>query len=121
MSDNTEHTLLATDDAMVWAEEFCRIFNGKMVAADEYSGGPHSPVDPGTMVAWFAGAMQTAVNLYERKKLHEKGELTETEQFLKTWDEEHPEGEYIEPDDTQEITLEESFVEGFGEGRPNPS
>jgi hypothetical protein len=118
---NTEHTLLSTDDAMVWAEEFCRIFNGKIVAADEYSGGEHGPVDPGTMVGWFAGAMVTAINLYERKKLHEKGEKTEVEEFIDRWDAEHPDGEDVEQDPTGEITLEESFVEGFREGRPNPA
>ena len=45
--------LLQTNDAMVWAEEFCRIFAGKRVATED-SGGA---VDPGLMVAWFANAM----------------------------------------------------------------
>jgi len=113
MSDNparrTEHTLLATDDAMVWAEEFVRIFSGQVIS-DE-----NEAVNVGSMVAWFANAMQTAVNLYERRKLHEKGELTETETFLKNWDEEHPEDS--EEDLEEAVTLEEQFLEGFKEGR----
>jgi hypothetical protein len=115
-----EHTLLATDDAMVWAEEFCRIFDGFMVSQD-----PHGQqvVDPGLMVGWFANAMQTGINQDHQRKLHERGELTETEQFLKRWDEDHPEGEYEEQDPTGEIvldeavTLEEQFLDGFQEGR----
>jgi len=116
----TEHTLLATDDAMVWAEEFCRIFHGRVVTMTEDDGG----VDAGLMVAWFANAMQVGINLYERKKLHEKGELTETEQFLQRWDLDHPHGDEEEQDPTQEIvldeavTLEEQFLEGFKDGRP---
>jgi len=132
-----EHTLLSTDDAMVWAEEFCRIFQGHTVVNDDYiaDGGWHSEapdlggkgdVDPGLMVGWFANAMQTAVNQYERRKLHEKGELTETEQFLQRWDMDHPHGDEEEQDPTQEIvldeddavTLEEQFLEGFHDGRP---
>jgi hypothetical protein len=113
MSDNT---LLNTDDAMLWAEEFCRIFKGWTIT--DVPQDAHGIVDQGGMVTWFAGAMQTAVNMYERRKLHEKGELTEVEQFIKTWDEEHPEGDDEEQDPTGEITLEESFVEGFQEGRP---
>ena len=118
-----EHTLLSTDDAMVWAEEFCRIFAGYTVW--EHDEG-HDGIDAGLMVAWFANAMQTAVNQYERRKLHEKGELTETEQFLQRWDMDHPHGDEEEQDPTQEIvldeddavTLEEQFLEGFHDGRP---
>ena len=69
------------------------------------------------MVGWFANAMQVGVNMYERRKLHEKGELTESERFIKEWDEAHPEPE--EDDEDDEPTLEESFVEGFKEGRPD--
>ena len=91
----TEHTLLGTDDAMVWAEEFCRIFDGHVISPDATVeggvaaelGGPY--VEPGTMVGWFANAMQTAINLYERKKLTAKEEQ------------------------------QEAFVEGFQEGRPD--
>lgn len=42
--------LMATRDAMVWAEEFCRIFKGKVV------GGEDGVVDEGLMVGWFANA-----------------------------------------------------------------
>ena len=49
----TELTLLGTTDGMVWAEEFVRIFFGKVVG-DE--------VNVGTMVAWFAPAIETGRN-----------------------------------------------------------
>jgi hypothetical protein len=120
-----EHTLLGTDDAMVWATEFCRIFNGKLVVADEFNHTNPGPVDPGTMVSWFANAMQVAINHAEKRWLHARGELTQTEQFLKTWEEEHPDpeddsGHSDNPDDELEdaVTLEEQFLEGFQEGRP---
>lgn len=145
-----EHTLLVTDDAMVWAEEFCRIFKGWTIVpqANATVSGvptPHGIVDEGGMVAWFANAMQVAVNQYERRKLHEKGELTETEQFLQRWDMDHPHGDddgdptgeidmsevlVLDPEDDsghsdnpddeveEAITLEEQFLEGFRDGRP---
>ena len=47
----SEHTLLATTDAMVWAQEFVRIFNGASIGA--------GMVDEGTMIAWFANAIET--------------------------------------------------------------
>jgi len=114
---NTDHTLMGTDDAMIWAEEFCRIFNGKLVVADELNHTEPGPVDPGTMVSWFASAMQVAIDHAEKRWLHARGELTQTETFLKTWDEEHGD------DDSEEVledavTLEEQFLEGFQEGRP---
>lgn len=37
---------------MVWAKEFCRLFEGKTVTLDDSNG-----VDPGLMVGWFANAM----------------------------------------------------------------
>lgn len=49
-----------TADAMAWAEEFCRTFDGHTVTAAD----GHSPdeVGVGTMLGWFANAMETAVN-----------------------------------------------------------
>lgn len=59
----TEHTLLATDDAQVWAAEFCRIFTGKVVNGDT--------VDEGLMVGWFANAIETGRSMgQERKPVH---------------------------------------------------
>jgi hypothetical protein len=51
-------TLNDTTDAMVWAQEFCRIFSGRPVWS-EALGTPASDlvVDEGTMVGWFANAM----------------------------------------------------------------
>lgn len=45
--------LLATTDAMVWAEEFIGIIRNR----GEYPGA--DPLDPGFMVAWFANAIET--------------------------------------------------------------
>ena len=97
----TEHTLLGTADPLVWAQEFCRIFNGKMIAADEFSDAQSGPVNPGTMVGWFANAMQTALTLFNR-------ELEPVDE-----DVDEPVDESVE----QALTLEEQFLEGFNEGR----
>ena len=70
--------LLNTDDPEVWAEEFCRIFSSHtiMPAGVESS----SAVDEDTMAKWFASAMQTAVDMYERRKLRTKQVSQATEQ-----------------------------------------
>src|SRR4051794_13518663 len=44
-----ENTLLHTTDARVWAEEFCRIFDGKFINRD---------VGLDVMVTWFANAIE---------------------------------------------------------------
>lgn len=88
MTDRPEYTLLGTTDAMIWAEEFCRIFEGATVGSPHGNdNNSHVWVDEDTMIAWFANAMQTAINMYERNALSAKQEL------------------------------EESFVDGFQEGR----
>jgi hypothetical protein len=87
MSDRPEYTLLGTDNASIWAEEFCRLFDTFVIVNDD--GGGEHVVDPGTMIGWFANAMQTAVNMYERRALTAKEEQ------------------------------QEAFVEGFQEGRPD--
>lgn len=60
----TDHTLMSTTNAMVWAEEFCRIFDSYVIVnapgfQSPLDDGP-SEVDPGTMVGWFANAMAVA-------------------------------------------------------------
>lgn len=62
-----EHTLLSTTDAMVWAEEFCRIFNGFRIMGGRVPGPggdplPDNTIDEGAMVGWFANAIETGVN-----------------------------------------------------------
>jgi hypothetical protein len=54
-------TLLDTTDAMVWAEEFCRIFAGATIMPNErLAEFEMTPiVDEGTMVGWFANAIET--------------------------------------------------------------
>jgi hypothetical protein len=44
--EKDEINLLQTTDAMIWAEEFCRI----------YHNGKHD-IEPGWLVGWFANAM----------------------------------------------------------------
>jgi len=63
--NRSEYTLLGTNDAMVWAEEFCRIFNDKTIVSGNDSG---RFVNEGTMVSWFANAMQTAINIHEQRR-----------------------------------------------------
>lgn len=51
-------TLLDTTDAMAWAEEFCRLFDGWQV----WAGGPDDRpqvVDESLMITWFANAIET--------------------------------------------------------------
>ena len=65
------HLLLNTPDAMTWAEQFCLQFDGRTVCVIE----SEQNVDPGLMVGWFANAMQTAINFYERRRLGAKEEI----------------------------------------------
>lgn len=88
--------LLSTDDAMVWATEFCRIFDGRTITAATH---PNDDVDAGSMVAWFANAMQTAIDQYERKKLRD-AELTRVRSTQGV------------PDQAPD-----AFIEGFEDGR----
>jgi hypothetical protein len=55
------NTLLDTDDAMVWAEEFVRIFTGKVV-------GPDWDLDEGLMVGWFANAMAVGEHFHRDRQ-----------------------------------------------------
>lgn len=68
--------LLDTTDAMVWAEAFCKQFEGERVAPTEDWG----VVTPGLMVAWFANAMAA-------QEMKDNGPLVEA--FLKQWREEN--------------------------------
>jgi len=87
-----QRTLTGTDDAMVWAEEFCRIFDGFEIA--QQGADQEGTVNEGTMVAWFANAMQTAIDIHAaRIKRVREGYLAAGE------------------------PVPEAFVEGFEEGR----
>ena len=96
MSDNqtpaVQRGLLATDDPEVWAEEFVRIFAGKTVGEE--------PLDEGTMIGWFANAMQTALDVKARRDEIHKNEA--------------PIGMVPE-------AQREAFVEGFEDGRETPT
>ena len=79
--------LLNSDDPELWAEEFCRIFAGKIIGDD---------IEEGSMVTWFGNAMQVAIDLRERKQRIEEQHT--------------PLGAVTEE-------VRESFVEGAEEGR----
>ena len=57
---NAEQGLMGTTDAMVWAEEFCRIFDGSTVMREGPDG--RRIVNEGTMVAWLANAIEVGRN-----------------------------------------------------------
>jgi hypothetical protein len=124
MSDSqqrTERTLLATTDAMVWAEEFCRIFAGYTVW--EHDEG-HDGIDAGLMVAWFASAIETGRNFGRKETCSHEDTFSITDDMSTCRDcgfilQAMPveEAEEIYDDDEDDVTLEESFVEGFQEGR----
>ena len=65
---STEKGLLATTDAQVWAAEFCRIFDGYVIATEPTKIGSsgivtYTPnIDVGTMISWFASAIETGRN-----------------------------------------------------------
>jgi len=92
---------MSTRDPLVWAEEFCRIFQGKTI------GGPvvQGDVDEGAMVTWFANAMQVALDLHNQEVDEAEPELDLIEMTP------------IEEADEEPPTLEEKFKEGFDEGR----
>jgi len=54
-------TLNDTTDATVWAEEFCRIFDGWIVRQHTWAD-HENEINDGTMVAWFANAIETGRN-----------------------------------------------------------
>lgn len=59
-------TLNDTTDAMVWAEEFCRIFNGHILRENAWAD-LEGEVTVGTMVTWFANAIETGRNAGRRE------------------------------------------------------
>ena len=61
---NLTKRLYATDDAMVWAEEW--VATAAQIVARE--GDWMALLDAGWMVSWFANAMQIAVDHHERRK-----------------------------------------------------
>jgi hypothetical protein len=93
---------------MVWAEEFCRIFDGYTVVTDEEVDSSQD-VDPGTMVAWFANAMQTAIDLSGARY------QASTAAFIAALGKNSEPPEEEDPEEL--LTAEEQFLAGFEEGR----
>jgi hypothetical protein len=93
----------------VWAQEFCRIFNGHTIVPQERQAEfEMTPiVDEGTMIGWFGNAMATALNLA-------KAETVDLDLYAP----ESPPDEDEDDDDDGPTPLEEQFREGFYEGRP---
>ncbi|MET0786528.1 MAG: hypothetical protein ABWY25_07480 [Paenisporosarcina sp.] len=67
----TERMLQSTDDATLWATEFCRLFDGRVVTMAD----SEDQVDQGLMVGWFSNAMQAGINQYERQRSRAADEL----------------------------------------------
>lgn len=70
--DATEHEdieyfirrLSETNDVAVWADAFCRQFNGSQITALPTN--LVGPVDPGTMIAWFANLVMADRTVLQR-------------------------------------------------------
>ena len=127
-----QHTLMGTDDAMVWAEEFCRIFDGKEVSTHEFADGT-VVVDPGLMVGWFANAMQVAIDLHAGREAARQPNVAPQRsiEHPEDWDDEQFRSppnddiidlvEALQRDEEEARAREDEFVRGFDEGRvPNP-
>lgn len=105
---------------MVWAEEFCRVFAGYTVW--EHDEG-HDGIDPGLMVTWLANAFEMGRST-GRKELcpHDWVQLADDmyschDCGIVTADPADYVEEVEEEDADEPPSLEESFVEGFQEGR----
>lgn len=83
-----ERRLYSTDDAMVWAEEWCKIAR-QIEAADD----GRKVIDEGWMVTWFANAMQTAIDHYKRR------------------------AEQVADEDVEEALEEDALDKAFAQGR----
>ena len=59
--DEMTRLLHSTDDAMVWAVEWCKV-------ARRLSGEGRSLIDEGWMVGWFANAMETAKRIDRERR-----------------------------------------------------
>jgi hypothetical protein len=57
--DSVARKLHSTTDVVIWAEEFCRTFDGWTVVNE--NDGPAGVVDQSLMISWFANAMQAAL------------------------------------------------------------
>jgi hypothetical protein len=57
--------LYATTDAMVWAKEFCTLFDGRTISATD-----DSQIDPGTMVGWFANYWGVITQEFANRPIH---------------------------------------------------
>lgn len=60
MPDEVTQRLYATTDAMVWAQEWCKIAREIQARGDEI-------IDEGWMVGWFANAMCVAEDHLKRR------------------------------------------------------
>lgn len=97
MSEEIERTkgLLSTDDPEVWSQEFCRIFAGKLIRADDVEGALNE-IGPSTLVDWFANCIETVKRLGEQRD-----EIASN----------------VAPIGMVPEAQRESFIEGFSDGR----
>jgi hypothetical protein len=67
-SSELQERLYATTDAMVWADEFCKQFEGHWI---RHSGSDDpAAVDPGTMVGWFANYWGVITQKFASQPIH---------------------------------------------------
>ena len=129
-----EHTLLGTTDAMIWAEEFCRIFDSKVIMPQGLAQvrGVTDAVDEGTMVGWFANAIEVGRSAGQGQVvtaqtnddgtislIHELDmarDVRISPQLLMQMIDQY--NENVRSQDEEPSAMEEAFMEGFNEGRP---
>ena len=74
MSEVIEQKLIGNLDALVWSQEFVRLFENHVVGVNE-------KVDEGLMLSWFANAIMTGFDESQRRGVAIKKELDELRSF----------------------------------------
>lgn len=117
MSNNE---LLMTTDMMVWAQEFCRIFDGFEIVAE--GADQDRTVNEGGMVAWLANAFELGRSTGRKETCSHENCIGLAENLWACrrcgrvadhWPMEDGDGDTAPP----EASLEDHFKEGFDEAR----
>jgi len=74
VSEVIEQKLIGNLDALVWSQEFVRLFENHVVGVNE-------KVDEGLMLSWFANAIMTGFDESQRRGVAIKKELDELRSF----------------------------------------
>ena len=75
--ERMERRLHSSNEPEVWAEEFCKLFDNYVVS--EAPTNLAQSLDPGTMVGWFANAMETAAFFDRTKRPYQEQPPTDWE------------------------------------------